>query len=320
MKRIALSVGDPAGIGPEIAIRAAVAPSVRQQLQPILVGPGTLLEDTARGLGIVPSTLLIEDVDCPDLASVKPGQLSAAAGLAAYLAIERAVQLCRSHRADAICTAPIHKGALRLAGIHDVGHTELLSRLLDGPEGLTLFITASLRIFFFSRHLSLRQAIDALNVEDLAAFAERAHRALTQLGFERPSLALAALNPHAGDGGQFGDEETRILAPAVSLAQSRGVRLSGPWPADSVFHQAAEGSFDAVLSLYHDQGHIAAKTRDFHGTVSATLGLPVLRTSVDHGTAMDIAGRGIAEPRSMIAALLAAAELLERRAAVKIES
>ena len=168
-----------------------------------------------------------------------------------------------------------------------------------------------MRIFFLSRHLSLREAVDYITEERLLAMIRRVDSAMRDLGFREPRIAVAALNPHASDGGQFGDEEARIISPAISRASSEGIAVIGPIGADSVFHQALEGRHDCVISLYHDQGHIAAKTRDFFRTVTATLGLPVLRTSVDHGTAFDIAWQGKANPVSMEAAILAACDLLK---------
>jgi 4-hydroxythreonine-4-phosphate dehydrogenase len=214
---------------------------------------------------------------------------------------------------DAITTAPIHKEALRAAGVPHVGHTEMLADYLGAPEPLTLFLTGKLRIFFLSRHLSLRQAIDFITRERVRHTIQTVHRAMTEFGFPTPRIAVAALNPHASDGGLFGNEEAEHLSPAVADARAAGIDAVGPVGADSVFHQALEGQYDCVLSLYHDQGHIAAKTRDFYGTVTATLGLPVLRTSVDHGTAFDIAWQGKANPASMEAAILAAVDLLAQR-------
>jgi 4-hydroxythreonine-4-phosphate dehydrogenase len=258
-------------------------------------------------------TIEIVHVETPGMQDIEPGKLSADAGQAANAFVKRACELGLAGEIDAIATTPINKEALRLAGIEYIGHTEMLAAYLDSPNPLTLFITENMRIFFLSRHLSLKKAIDYITIDRVHKFTRRVHEAMTGFGFVNPTIGLAALNPHASDGGQFGDEEEKYLAPAVQLALEDGIRVTEPIGADSVFNMALEGKLDCVISLYHDQGHIAAKTRDFYGTVTATLGLPVLRTSVDHGTALDIAWKGIANPVSMKAAILAAVDMLGRR-------
>ncbi len=312
LPRIALSAGDPAGIGPEITLAAAADPGVRAVCRPVVVGDPAVLERCARAL----DRPLPEDV--PVVAAgvgedFTPGEVSAGAGRAAAAIVLRACELGASGEVDAIATGPIHKGALRAAGVPHIGHTEILGHFFGVAEPLTVFITEKMRIFFFSRHLSLRDAIDAISESAVAGFVTRVHEELLALGFATPRIGLAALNPHAGDGAQFGDEEILHLLPAAARCRAAGVEVTDPLPADTIFHLALEGRFDGVVSLYHDQGHIAAKTRDFHGTVSATLGLPALRTSVDHGTAHDIAWQGKADPRGMIAAARVAAELIQVR-------
>lgn len=211
---------------------------------------------------------------------------------------------------DAMATAPINKESIRLAGSHHIGHTELIADLSGSNEPLTMFWVRGVRIFFLTRHLSLRKAIDAIRNSRIVETVFVIDKLLKDIGIRRPRIAVAALNPHASDGGLVGDEEEDELIPAVKELQEKGINAVGPVPADSVFHQAFSGKYDAVLSLYHDQGHIAAKTVDFYGTVSATLGLPFIRTSVDHGTAFDIAGKGIADSKSMEEAIKAAVDLL----------
>jgi 4-hydroxythreonine-4-phosphate dehydrogenase len=210
-----------------------------------------------------------------------------------------------------LVTGPINKEAARAGGLEFPGHTELLADRfgVDADDVYTMFVVGKLRIFFLTRHLSLRDAIDALNVDRVHGAIVHVAKLLRDLGVEAPHVALAALNPHAGEGGMMGSEEIEILRPAVEAAREDGVQVSGPVPADAVFHQGHEGRFDGVISLYHDQGHVASKTLDFFGTVSATLGLPVIRTSVDHGTAFDLAGRWKADARGQIAALKVGAEL-----------
>ena len=311
--RIAITMGDPAGIGAEIVLGAAQDEEVRRRCEPIVVGHMDTLRRCAEAVGRPLPDCEIVGVETPGIERVKPGVISAEAGLAADAYIRKSCDLALSGEIDAICTAPINKESLRLAGVKGTGHTEMLAEYLGAFEPLTLFITGNLRIFFLSRHLSLRRAIDYITKERVLTLIHRVDAAMRDLGFDKPRIGLAALNPHASDGGQFGDEEAVHLAPAVAEARAAGIDVIGPIGADSIFAQALEGRFDCVISLYHDQGHIAAKTRDFFGTVTATLGLPVLRTSVDHGTAMDIAWQGKANDASMRAAILAAAEMLGLR-------
>lgn len=323
IKKIAIPVGDPAGIGPEITLKAfldkSFASAFFSQAIPILYASRKAMdrcaEQFAPELRLCPisdeseahalNTVYLRDTGDVDF---RPGMISAETGASAHRSILCAASAATNKAVNALCTGPIHKQALRMAGIADIGHTEILANAFHAEHPLTLFVTRALRIFFFTRHLSLRQALDALNTEKITQFAILCHDSLSTLGFHSPKLALAALNPHASDGGQFGTEEAEILTPAVLAAQKAGVNLVGPVPADSVFAQAAAGKYDAVLSLFHDQGHIAAKTYDFDRTISATLGLPCLRASVDHGTALDIAWTGKAQCVSMQEALSFAAK------------
>ena len=325
MKRrpiVAVTMGDPAGIGPEVVLGTLESAEVYRRSIPIVIGSMDVLrrlgakpvaiegpEDAVGELGKVE----VIDVPVPGIESIEPGKVQAVGGLAADAFIRKACELALEKRINAISTAPISKESLRAAGIEGIGHTELLAEYLNAPEPLTLFVTENMRIFFFSRHLSLRAAIDYITQERLFEFISRVDSAMKELGFPSPKIAVAALNPHASDGGQFGSEEAEIIAPAVSQAQRQGIGVAGPIGADSVFHQVLEGRFDCVVSLYHDQGHIAAKTRDFFGTVTATLNLPILRTSVDHGTGFDIAWQGKANSISMESAILAACDLLDSK-------
>jgi len=311
MSRIAVTLGDPAGIGPEVCLKAMAHPRMASASDLALVGGRAVLERCAGALSLpmVAKDRLV-DVPVDGATEVAPGKVSEVAGRASVAYIEAACDLAKAGEAHAIVTAPVNKEALRAAGCPHIGHTELLAALFGVADPLTMFVTGRLRVFFLTRHLSLRQAIDAVKRAKVLASLEAVDAAMRDLGFARPSIAVAALNPHAGDGGQFGDEEVSELGPAADDARRLGIDVHGPIPADSVFHQALEGEWDCVLSLYHDQGHIATKTRDFHGTVTATLGLPVLRTSVDHGTAFDIAWRGVASEESLVSAVLLARELL----------
>ncbi|MCE5198489.1 MAG: 4-hydroxythreonine-4-phosphate dehydrogenase PdxA [Armatimonadota bacterium] len=325
---IAITLGDPAGIGPEIVLGALKSEEVYEKCIPVVIGNAGVMRRCSEASGVtaggievidlprnargIHGTVEVVHVESQGMEDIRPGELSANAGMAADAFVKRACELGLAGEIDAIATTPINKESLRLAGIEYIGHTEMLSAYLNAPNPLTLFITENMRIFFLSRHFSLRKAIDYITEERVYEFIIRVHDTMTGFGFENPSIGLAALNPHASDGGQFGDEEEIYLIPAARRARENGVNVTDPIGADSVFNMALEGRFDCVISLYHDQGHIAAKTRDFYGTVTATLGLPVLRTSVDHGTALDIAWKGIANPVSMKAAILAAVDMLEK--------
>ena len=240
------------------------------------------------------------------------GAVSAAAGRHTLRILETCSRLCLSGEAAGVVTAPVNKESLMAAGHGALGHTERLARLAGVESAETVFCVERLRIFFLTRHLSLREAVEAVRRGPILAALLRMDRAMKSLGLQTPRLGVAGLNPHCGDGGLFGTEDVEEVVPAVAAARQQGVDVQGPIGADSIFHMGLEGAFDAVLSLYHDQGHIAAKTRDFHGTVTLTLGLPYLRTSVDHGTALDIAWQGTANPKSMIRAIELAVEQLSR--------
>jgi 4-phospho-D-threonate 3-dehydrogenase / 4-phospho-D-erythronate 3-dehydrogenase len=328
---LAVTAGDPAGVGPEIAVRALAQPDVRRALRALVIGDGAVLEAAVAGCGLPlrlhpsrgpgdldddPSALDVLDVGALR-APPRHGVVDAASGRAAMAAIERAVELAREGTVDALVTGPINKEAIRAAGSPHPGHTEMLAALfgVDPRRVVTMFTVGRLRIFFLTRHHPLVEAIAMLTAELVQAGIVRAHELLRELGMERPRLAVAAVNPHAGEHGLIGTEDDEIVAPAVERARAEGVEVRGPVPADSAFWQCRTGAHDAVLALYHDQGHIAAKTVDFFGTVSCTLGLPVVRTAAEHGTAFDIAGRWIANPAGQVNALLAAAELAALRSA-----
>lgn len=318
---IAVVPGDPAGIGYEITAKALAELQTDGSLKgcrAVVYAHEGLFRDAcerfAPGLLVtsvgcvcretLPEGISVRDADV-EIGQFRPGALDADCARCAHAALMMSAADVKSGQIDGICTGPIHKGAMRMAGISEIGHTEMLATAFGAKDPMTLFITRELRIFFYTRHLSLRQAIEALNVAGLVAFAQRMEVQTRQLGIESPHFALAALNPHASDGGQFGHEEAEILIPAAREMRRLGIDITDPIGADSVFAQAAQGRYDAVLSLYHDQGHIAAKTYDFERTISATLGLPCLRTSVDHGTAMDIAWQGRAQSISMATAIRA---------------
>ncbi len=321
---LALTIGDPAGIGPEIVARGLLDPDVFRQSRPMVIGDARVMETVIKGCGLdlklrsvssaadvlgEPGSLEIIDLD--NLKHHQFGVVDGAHGKAAIEYIEAACALARDGSVQGIVTAPINKEAIKAAGSTFPGHTEMIASLFGTPDSrvFTLFVLDKLRIFFLTRHHSLANAIKKIDEDTVVNALQEVWRLSAQLALTSPRLALAALNPHAGENGILGKEENEILKPALERVRALGIEVAGPIPADAVFYQCRQGRYDAVLSLYHDQGHIAAKTVDFYGTVSCTLGYPVIRTSVDHGTAFDIAGRWIAEARGQIGAMKVAAEL-----------
>lgn len=284
LPKIGITCGDPAGIGPEIAERAAADARVLQACEPVLYGP-----------------------EHPE--AFKPGELSAAAGQAAYEAIVRATRDAEAGRIAAFATAPINKEALSLAGLPWKGHTDMLAALTKSPQATMMFYSEQLRVVLVTIHIPLAEVSRALTFEAVRAVIELTARELPRFGFQYPRLAVAGLNPHAGEQGLMGHEEQDVLIPAVEASRREGINVSGPWPGDTVFVRAVRGEFDAVIACYHDQGLIPIKLMAFGQAVNVTLGLPIIRTSVDHGTAFDIAGRGMANPESLVQAVLLAAKL-----------
>ena len=311
---IAVPMGDPAGIGPEITVKSFLNPEVLEAGNSIVIGDKDVLE---KALEITQTDLEIKvikdveeadfskniinliDLDNVDMTSFEYGQVQAQCGKAAFEYIEYAIKLAMDNKVDALATTPINKESLRAAEVPYIGHTEMLEELTNSHDPLTMFQVRSLRIFFLTRHLSIKEAIDQMTKERVHDYIKRSYDALIKLGVKEPKLAVAGLNPHSGEGGLFGHEEIDEITPGIKLAQEENYDVVGPVPADSVFFQALNGRYDAVISLYHDQGHIAAKMTDFHKTISITNGLPFLRSSVDHGTAFDIAGQNIASSESM---------------------
>ncbi|MBS7640000.1 MAG: 4-hydroxythreonine-4-phosphate dehydrogenase PdxA [Candidatus Bathyarchaeia archaeon] len=321
---VGVTIGDPAGIGPEISVKALLKSSIYNICRPILVGDLSILEAISGNLGlnvrfrVIDSPCeargergLIEVIDLRnvDVKSLPIGVASAESGRASIEYIERAVYYALKGEINAIATAPINKKAINLAGSEHIGHTEILAALCGVKEPLTMFWVRGMRIFFLTRHMPLIEAIKAVKKDRIVSMTLKIKEALEHLGIKEPIIAVAALNPHASDEGLIGREEAEEIAPAIKELRGMGLNVIGPLPADSIFHQALERKFDAVLSLYHDQGHIAAKTLDFYGAVAITLGLPFIRTSVDHGTAYNIAWRGLANPRSLFKAIELAAKL-----------
>lgn len=319
---IGIPMGDPAGIGPEIILKALSDKKIYEYCSPIVIGEVSILEKTEKfvcsGLSINKIEKTDERksvsgvIDVIDMCNIKAdevewGKINGAAGKAAYEYIEKTAILGMANEIDAIATTPINKESIKAANVEFIGHTEMLAHLTGTNDPLTMFQVRNLRVFFLSRHVSLRESCDIVKKEKLENYIKRSLEALVKLGLESPLLAVAGLNPHNGEHGMFGDEEEKEIIPAIEKCREEGMNVTGPLPADSVFAMALKGKYDGVLSLYHDQGHIATKTVDFERTISLTLGMPFLRTSVDHGTAFDIAGKGIASGVSMKEAIRLAA-------------
>ena len=285
--RVAITVGDPAGIGPEIALKAAADPGVLAVCEPELHGPH----------------------DPDELAGFARGQVTAEAGQAAYFAIVGAVDEVLAGRVDAIATAPINKEAFAAAGLPWKGHTDLLKHLTGARHAVMMFHSETLRVVLATVHIPLEKVSRALTADLVDEVIAVTADELPRFGYPAPRIAIAGLNPHAGENGLLGTEDERVLRPAVERARRQSLDVSGPFPADTLFLRAMRGEFDVVIACYHDQGLIPVKMAAFGKAVNVTLGLPIVRTSVDHGTAFDIAGQGVADPGSMIEAVKLAAKL-----------
>ena len=324
---IAITMGDAAGIGPEIVMKALGSAQVRAMCNPLVIGDAARLRHAGK---IVGSTLAVESlgharearycadkVDCIDLrlipADLPFGKTSAIAGEAAYRFIERAVRIVEQGDAQAICTAPLSKEALHDAGHDYPGHTELLAALTHTSEVSMMLVAPKLRVIHVTTHIGLLDAIERIDAALVERVIGRAHQTLVHAGIANPRIGVCGINPHAGENGLFGrGEEGQKIAPAVAASRARGWDVTGPLPADTLFFLAARGDYDIVVAMYHDQGHGPIKVLGLESGVNITVGLPMVRTSVDHGTAFDIAGLGSADERSLIEALRQAAELAPR--------
>lgn len=320
-------MGDPAGIGPEVVLKAVAEEDVRRVCTPVIIGDAQLLAHTARTLDLQCGYEIVRvGEELPDELTepliyhlnnvsghIEPGLESGAAGKAAAGYIEAAVELCARGSIDAIATAPINKRALFLGGYSYPGHTEFFAQLTGTDDFAMCFVAANLRTVLVSTHVPLSEAIRLVERERVERVINLTNRELRRWGIERPRIAVAALNPHGAEGGLFGVEEAAEIMPAVEAARGKDdINVQGPFSADTIFLRASRGEFDAVISCYHDQAMIPVKCLSFGEAVNVTLGLPFIRTSVDHGTAFDIAGKGIAEHSSMVAAITLAADLFTR--------
>jgi 4-hydroxythreonine-4-phosphate dehydrogenase len=315
LPRIAISIGDPAGIGPEVVVKALVDPEVARLADWLIVGDTAVIRraESQSGRELTRGNLVrIVDAGEPKADEVVQGQLSADAGSAALAYVRKATEMCLSGEADAVVTAPVNKEAVTLSGAKFTGHTEFIAELCGASDSRMLLVNDRLRVVHVSTHVSLRHACELDSLRILRTI-ELGHQAMQWLGIERPRIAVCGLNPHAGENGLFGEEDRKFIQPAIQAAQEKGILLKGPLPADTLFLKAVRGEFDLVVAMYHDQGHVPMKLLDFEHTINVSLGLPIIRTSVDHGTAFDIAGKNMADPSSMKAALWLAATMAARR-------
>ncbi len=320
--RIAITLGDPAGVGPEVVLKALSDPAITQAARCLIVGDARVLQRTAQQIGLrMPDTVVTDIESLPsethaailDLQRIapsqfQPGQLSALCGLAAIEYIRAATLLCLRGQADAMATAPVNKEAIALNGIPFTGHTEYIAQLCGMTESRMLLVNDRLRVVHVTTHCSLRDAC-AVDRHRVLQTILAGHAAAVAMGFPDPRIAVCGLNPHAGEHGLFGQEDETAILPAVQEAKKEGIRCDGPLPADTLFYRAVRGDYDLVVAMYHDQGHIPMKVIDFERTVNVSLGLPIIRTSVDHGTAFDIVGRNQADPSSLKAAIRLAATM-----------
>lgn len=329
---LAITLGDPAGIGPEVILKALAQPAVYEESRPLVIGDRRILEratgwlnndlnldldvvtDPAAG-AYLPGRVTLLDLGNAPPEACPVGQETAAAGAAAVDYVFRACDLAMAGAVDAIVTAPLNKAAMNLAGYTYAGHTELLTERTGAKKVSMLLIGPNLRIVHVSTHVALAEAIARVTPSRVEGVIQLAHDACRALGVEHPRIAVAGLNPHASEGGLFGDEEAARIVPAIAAARARGLDVSDPQPPDTVFLRATKGYYDIVVAQYHDQGHIPMKLLAFDSGVNVSYGLPVIRTSVDHGTAFDIAGTGIASESSMLAAIDVAVQMVRARAA-----
>jgi 4-phospho-D-threonate 3-dehydrogenase / 4-phospho-D-erythronate 3-dehydrogenase len=312
---IAITLGDPAGIGPEVVVKALSDSAVASLADWVVVGDEAVLKwvETLTGLKLSSLTnLRVLNLGQLDAAEISIGKLSPACGRAALEYIRAATRLCLQADAAALVTAPVNKEAISLTGAEFSGHTEFIAKLCGATEPRMLLVNDHLRVIHVSTHVALRKACE-LNSDKILRSIELGYEAMRQLGFDSPRIAVCGLNPHAGENGLFGKEDLEFILPALKSAQGSGIHCEGPFPADTVFLKASRGEYDLVVAMYHDQGHIPMKLLDFEHTVNVTLGLPIIRTSVDHGTAFDIAWKNRADPTSMKAALKLAAVMAARK-------
>jgi len=330
---LGITMGDPAGIGPEVIAKAVTTRAVREACHPIVIGSFPVMERTIKALKLKltafrvdsheamsmdTGTVAVLDPLKKPLGRFRPGVAEPETGAASIAFIKKGVELAQLGCLDGIVTAPINKEAINMAGCHYPGHTELLADLTQAKESGMMIVGGPLRIMFVTTHVAIKDLSSLLTKAKIEKGIRLAHQALTQLyGIKKPNIGVAALNPHAGEHGLFGNEEARVIRPAARAAQAQGILASDPLPADTLFGKAVKGRYDGIVAMYHDQGLIPLKLVAFGTCVNLTVGLPIIRTSVDHGTAFDIVGKGIADPGSMLEAVKLAAKIATGRVTSK---
>ncbi len=325
---LAVTLGDAAGTGAELIVKAFGEAEVREVCRPVVVGAADVVREAVKIVGAKSEvrvvrraaeageevgTIDVIDLGNVDVKTLERGKVSAATGRAAYEAIRRAVELTLADETQAVVTSAINKAALHAAGFHYDGHTELLAELCGKPKVTMMLVAGKLRVCHVSTHVSLSEAIRRVSVERILEVVKIANDGVRKMGIERPHIAVAGLNPHAGEGGLFGREEIEVITPAVEEANRRGFCVSGPYAGDTVFFRTLQGEFDCAIAMFHDQGHVAAKMLGIWQGVNVTLGLPIVRTSVEHGTDFANAGTGRGDPRSLVQALKLAAQMAGNR-------
>ena len=323
---IAITMGDPCGIGPEVVVKAMADPRVYATCRPLVVGNVYAMEqavaltgapmkikeaDDATIYGLEPGVIDVVDIHNLNPEDITVGEINLTCGKAAMEWVTKAGELALAGVVDALATAPLNKEAASLAGYQSIGHMELLQELSKSKLVATMLMSKNLRVVHLSTHRSLRLACDLVKKDRILDYLKLTHESFVKFGFKNPKVAVAALNPHGSDGGLMGDEEASEIAPAVAAAKYEGIDAIGPIPADIIFHQAIQDQYDVVLCMYHDQGHIPVKVYGFEESITANLGLPFVRTSVDHGTAFEIAGKGVASHESMLECIRLAVALAQ---------
>jgi 4-hydroxythreonine-4-phosphate dehydrogenase len=326
---LGITMGDPAGIGPEVIAKALTRTALRRICSPLVIGSSDVMQHTVKRLKLKltvrvieghesmarrPGEIAVLDPLDSKLGRYRSGVAAPETGAASVAFIKKAVHLAQTGCIDGMVTGPINKEAINMAGCHYPGHTELLADLTQAQESGMMILGGPLKIMFVTTHVAIKDLPSLLTQVKIEKGIRLAHMAMTTLfGVKNPRIGLAALNPHAGEQGLFGDEEARVILPAARTAQSNGILVSNPMPADTLFGKAARGDYDAIVALYHDQGLIPLKMVAFGSCVNLTVGLPIIRTSVDHGTAFDIVGKGVADPGSLVEAVKLAARLAHQR-------
>lgn len=319
LPRIAISIGDPAGVGAEIALKALGDQPLNSTAQWFLIGDSAALNAAGQSIGVDPTDLGFTLIETRELSADHPlafGQLRAEYGLAAISYVRRAAEMCLRGQTDAMVTAPLNKEAVTLSGRAFSGHTEYIAELTGAAESRMLLVSERLATVHVSTHIPLERAC-RLDQRRIVRTIELGNEALKLMRQKAPRIAVCGLNPHAGEHGLFGTQDADVIAPAIAEALARGIDCSGPHSPDTIFVRASRGEFDLVVAMYHDQGHIPMKLIDFEGTVNVSLGMPIIRTSVDHGTAFDIAGRDLADATNMKAAMRLAVRMAAGKMAIE---